>query len=158
MKMQIDNHTDEVLEALETQLKAGLEAIGITAEGHAKAKCPVDTGRLRNSITHAVGGGGAAITTYRASYGSNTYKNKKGETKRYNATSEKAGSVGFGAYAGTIGNEGDKTVYIGTNVEYAQFVELGTSHQKPQPYLKPAAENHKSEYQRILKSYLTDGE
>ncbi len=30
----------------------GLETIGLMAEGYAKALCPVDTGRLRNSITH----------------------------------------------------------------------------------------------------------
>lgn len=153
MKVEItQDNTDEVLNALDAQLKAGLEAIGITAEGHAKAKCPVDTGRLRNSITHAVGGGSAAISTYHAQYGSN--RNSKG--KRISATSKNAGEVGFGSYSGTIGDKDDKTVYIGTNVEYAQFVELGTSHQKAQPYLKPAAENHKSEYERILKQYLTD--
>nr|DAK83484.1 MAG TPA: putative tail component [Caudoviricetes sp.] len=30
----------------------GLEEMGLVAEGYAKAGCPVDTGRLRNSITH----------------------------------------------------------------------------------------------------------
>lgn len=35
-------------------LAKGLEEVGLTAEGYAKKKCPVDTGRLRNSITHVV--------------------------------------------------------------------------------------------------------
>jgi phage gpG-like protein len=35
---------------------AGLEAIGVMAESHAKENCPVDTGRLRNSISNEVSG------------------------------------------------------------------------------------------------------
>lgn len=51
-------------------------------------------------------------------------------------------------------DESTKTVYIGTNVEYAPYVELGTKHQKAQPYLRPAAEDHTSTYADILKSEL----
>jgi len=35
------------------------------------------------------------------------------------------------------------TGYVGTNVEYARAVELGTEKQSPQPYLRPAL--HKNE-------------
>ena len=38
-------------------------------------------------------------------------------------------------------NEGEGIV--GTNVEYASFVEFGTSKQAPQPYLYPALEQNK---------------
>ena len=38
---------------MEKAKKRGLEAIGLTAEGHAKKITPVDTGRLRNSVSHA---------------------------------------------------------------------------------------------------------
>ena len=44
----------EVIRAMNQQALLGLEAIGMTAEGYAKDDCPVDTGRLRNSITHEV--------------------------------------------------------------------------------------------------------
>lgn len=81
-----------------------LEKIGQTAEGYAKKACPVDTGRLRNSITHVI------------------------------VPEENA-------------------VYIGTNVEYAEAVEMGTSRQKAQPYLKPAA-SHKDKFQQILNNEL----
>lgn len=103
----IDN-TDEVKNAVSDAILAALEAIGLTAEGYAKLLCPVDTGRLRNSISHAV-------------------------------------------------DEDEKTVYIGTNVEYAPYVELGTSRTKAQPYLKPAATNHNDEYRAIIERYLKDG-
>ena len=56
-------NTDEVLAALKKAKKRGLEAIGLTAEGHAKKETPVDTGRLRNSIAHAVESDAAYIGT-----------------------------------------------------------------------------------------------
>lgn len=40
---------------------AALEEIGLVAEGAAKRLCPVDTGRLRNSITHALIGDEDAV-------------------------------------------------------------------------------------------------
>ena len=49
---------------------------------------------------------------------------------------------------------GDKEVAISTNVEYASYVELGTSRQKPQPYLRPAATDHVDEYTDIVKRVL----
>jgi hypothetical protein len=33
-------------------IEKSLEACGLQAETYAKSECPVDTGRLRNSITH----------------------------------------------------------------------------------------------------------
>lgn len=57
------DNTDEVLSALEKAKKRGLEAIGLAAEGHAKKITPVDTGRLRNSIAHAVEDDAAFIGT-----------------------------------------------------------------------------------------------
>lgn len=48
----------------------------------------------------------------------------------------------------------ENAVYIGTNVEYAPYVELGTSRQKPQPFLRPAASDHADEYRDILKRTL----
>lgn len=40
-------------EAKDEAVARALEAIGLQAEGYAKMLAPVDTGRLRNSITHA---------------------------------------------------------------------------------------------------------
>ena len=44
----------EAIEAMQRQLQNGLLACGTIAEGYAKEECPVDTGRLRNSITNSV--------------------------------------------------------------------------------------------------------
>ena len=115
------DHSDEVIKARDRAILAALEAIGLTAERHAKEKCPVDTGRLRNSITHALSGEKPAIRNYKASYGSNRYQSGKNAGKRYSASSKNAGDVGVGFYSGTAPEEtdGSKAVYIGTNVEYA---------------------------------------
>ena len=98
MKVDYKDYSKEVLSALEKGIKNGLEAIGLTAETYAKKATPVDTGRLRNSISHTVDG---------------------------------------------------EAVYIGSNVEYAPYVELGTSRAKAHHMLQKAATEHSAEYKRL---------
>lgn len=100
VEIHVTDNSDQVLRELSRRVEQALAAIGMTAETHAKQLCPVDTGRLRNSLTHAV-------------------------------------------------ELGEQAVYIGSNVEYAGFVELGTSRAKPRPYLKPAVVNYMSEYKTL---------
>ena len=89
-------------------LEKGLTAIGLAAETNAKKLCPVDTGRLRNSITNAV-------------------------------------------------KVDEKAVYIGTNVEYAPYVELGTSRMRARPYLRPAITDYTDEYRALMEDALKNG-
>lgn len=153
--VSIVDNTDLVKKATDEAIERALEAVGLQAEGYAKMLCPVDTGLLRNSITHAVSGHGVSSSSYHASYGSNKHKSGKNKGKRYSATAKNAGSVGVGRYSGgTVGAEGDIAVYIGTNVEYAPYVEMGTQRMKAQPFIKPAVENHVDEYKRIFETYL----
>ena len=56
MKVDYKDNSKQVLSAMEKGIKNGLEAIGLTAETYAKKATPVDTGRLRNSISHTVDG------------------------------------------------------------------------------------------------------
>lgn len=63
MDVRITDNSDKFKSAMSKAKMAALEAIGLQAEGYAKAICPVDTGRLRNSITHDVGGDAAYIGT-----------------------------------------------------------------------------------------------
>lgn len=65
--------------------------------------------------------------------------------------------VDTGNLRGSITHEvdtGEKAVYIGTNVEYAPYVELGTSKMDAQPFLKPAATEHSDQYRQVLKNAL----
>ncbi|MBN2940336.1 MAG: HK97 gp10 family phage protein [Collinsella sp.] len=48
----VKDNTEEAVDAIGSAIAAALEEVGLAAEGYAKAICPVDTGRLRNSITH----------------------------------------------------------------------------------------------------------
>lgn len=81
--------------------------------------------------------------------------------KRRGANSKKAGTVKVGRYEGTAPNDTmfDRKVYIGTNVEYAIYQELGFHDRgggwhAGRPFLRPAIEGHASEFQRIIESYL----
>lgn len=70
---------------------------------------------------------------------------------------EKKCPVDTGNLRGSITHEVDadgNAVYIGTNVEYAPYVELGTSRQKAQPFLRPAASEHGAQYRQVLKKAL----
>lgn len=129
-------HIDVVRSAFAEAALRALEKCGLDAEGFAKRNITengtVDTGNLRNSITHRV-------------------------------------------------DESELAVYVGTNVEYAPYVELGTGKyypggrpgpwvyqdtegnwhytagQRAQPYLKPAVADHKQHYRDIIDNELRNG-
>ena len=143
MSYTYKDNTDEVLSALEKAIGNGLTTIGMTAEGHAKEEITKLvysrgnnekkyrlTGRLRNSITFAISGEKAAISSY---------KDDDGNVYTYDETAPK---------------DKEKAVYIGTNVEYAPYVELGTSKMPARPFLKPAATEHKDEYKKIMEAAM----
>ena len=48
----------------------------------------------------------------------------------------------------------EKSVYIGTNIEYAPYVELGTSRAKAYPFIKPAVTEHSATYKRIIEDEM----
>ena len=50
--IDVVSHVDEVILKTTMALARALEQAGAAAEGHAKDLRPVDTGALRNSITH----------------------------------------------------------------------------------------------------------
>ena len=54
MNVTLTDNSREYHSALQIAAHRGLEAVGITAEAYAKKETPVDTGRLRNSMAHAV--------------------------------------------------------------------------------------------------------
>ena len=65
--------------------------------------------------------------------------------------------VDTGNLRNSITNEvrsSEKAVYIGTNVEYAEYVELGTTRTKAKPYLKPAVTEHSTVYKRIMEEEM----
>lgn len=121
------NDKEEVIRLLQGVEERTLEDWGGFAEGVAEKLCPVDTGNLRNSISHVV-------------------------------------------------ELPDHCVEMGTNIEYAVFVEYGTGKyaeegngrptpwayrnddgeliwtagQKPQPFIRPAISDYTDDYKGIL--------
>lgn len=128
ISVQMKDNTDKVLEALKQQIPVALEAVGGEMERHAKEGCPVDTGRLRNSITFAT------------------------------STAQGAANTSGGAQASPNdfmlhGSPDDKTVVIGTNVEYAaenEYYNKTNAH-----FLKNAATGHSEDYKNIVKAALS---
>ena len=55
------DNSGAVLSAADAAIARALEIIGGKCESYAKALCPVDTGALRNSITHRVDGDGGTV-------------------------------------------------------------------------------------------------
>lgn len=154
MDVRVESHVEDLIKAKDNAIERALEKIGLQCEGYAIELCPVDTGLLRNSLTHAVGGSSPSVSSY-----------KQNATHAATPATERAGTAGKatdgreGTYSGTVGSKGDECVYIGTNVEYAKYVEFG--HKSPsgkqvpaQPFLRPAVQNHLDEYKRIAESEL----
>ena len=131
IEVKLTDNSREVLEDLARKKPKALEMIGLTAEGYAKRLCAVDTGRLRNSITHATSTSG----------GIGTYNDNEGN--RYSDASAKS-------------TPEEDSVYIGTNVEYAPYVELGTVRTPAQPFLRPAAADHIEQYKSIIRRVMKD--
>lgn len=158
MEVKVTDNSEIFRKAKNNAIKRALEAIGMTAERYAKERCPVDTGRLRNSITHGVSGEAPAIKMYKASYGSNRDKNGK----RYSASSKNAGEVAVGFYSGKLPQEPEnkRAVYIGSNVEYAKHVEVGNAKHKSgaNHFLRDAASKHGDEYKRIAEKNLKNAD
>jgi HK97 gp10 family phage protein len=145
MDVKITNNADKFRDALPKQIEQALIAIGMTAESHAKRKCPVDTGRLRNSITYLVSGQGPKTVEYtaRERYITKTGKKSKGRK-----------TVNYNYQTGDASGDTSNSVYIGTNVEYAAAIELGTSKMAARPFLKPAATEHSKEYKKLVEMAL----
>ncbi|MBP5613472.1 MAG: HK97 gp10 family phage protein [Bacteroidales bacterium] len=75
----------------------------------------------------------------------------------YDTPESKSGYVRTGRLRNSISYGVDidePAVYIGSNVEYAPYVELGTSKMRARPYLKPAVENYAGEYKDLLEQAM----
>lgn len=55
VKVDLTDNSDLIKQATAEQIYTALDMVGTDAEGFVALLTPVDTGRLRNSITHEVG-------------------------------------------------------------------------------------------------------
>ena len=132
MEIDVVDNSALVQEAFHTACLRALERCGMEAEGYAKDLVPVDTGRLRNSISHAVSEDEMA-----AYVGSNT---------SYAPYVELA----TGIYA--EGGRPTPWVYQDANGNWHW-----TRGNPAQPFLAPAVKDHAKTYQNIIEDELKSG-
>lgn len=101
--IEIKDNRHQTFDELQRAIETALEECGLVAESYAKTLCPVDTGLLRNSITHT----------------------KKGNSE-----------------------------YIGSDIFYASFQEIGTFNIIGKHFLQKAVADHAEEYKKILEKHL----
>ena len=137
MDVKVTSHRAEVLEAMDRAIDAALEAIGIQCESHAKANITesgrVDTGRMRNSVTHQV------VSSENAVYiGTNL------EYAIYN-------EVGTGIFAEGGGGRKDPWRYQDEEGNWHTTVGM-----KPVHFLKRAASENADEYMAIAEEIMKE--
>ena len=132
MTVNFKDNSGAILSAFHSAVEKALEECGLVAEGYAKKLAPVDTGNLRNSISHKVDPEEPAVYI-----GSNT---------EYAAYQE----FGTGIYT-----EG------GRDTPWVYQDEKGNWHwtrgNKAQPFLKPAVADHARQYRQIIEQELKKG-
>lgn len=124
--VDITDNSAEVRAALEQAKARALEIIGGKIESYAKGLVPVDTGALRNSITHAVDGdtvlaGSAILYAPYVELGTGKDYSPPPQWMENNAPR------GAGIISRSV---------------------------KPRPYLRPAVENHIDEYKNVMETEL----
>lgn len=125
--VNIKDHIPEYTAEVKKQIELGLRTIGARAVSNAGMLCPRDTGRLRNSIAWA---------TTKATGGANGFDGEKSSSSDH----------------AKRGTPHDLTLVIGTNVEYAPYVEFGSSsHQVGQAhFLRDGIAKHGDQYKNLL--------
>lgn len=132
MTVNFKDNSGAVLSAFHSAVEKALEKCGLVAEGYAKKLAPVDTGNLRNSISHKVDPEEPAVYI--------------GSNSLYAAYQE----FGTGIYT-----EG------GRDTPWVYQDEKGNWHwtrgNKAQPFLKPAVADHARQYRQIIEQELKNG-
>lgn len=131
MSVEFKDNSSEVKSEFGEVLLRGLEKCGLVAEEYAKKLCPVDTGNLRNSITHVVDEQEpAAIIGSNNSY---------------------AAYVELGTGKDAEGGGGRPTPWVYQDAKGNWHYTRGN---KAQPFLKPAVAEHADKYREIIKNAL----
>ncbi len=164
IKIEIQDNTEEFKKEFGEKLKTALEAVGMQAEGNAKLEIEnlprrVDTGLLRNSVTHKVKNDENAVYI-----GSNTYY----AVYVHEGTGKYAtnGGTGDGWWVYVKGSTSSKISAHGKRYTEAQarrvvaFLKSKgldahmTQGMKPNRFLTNAMQNYRDEYKKIIENIL----
>lgn len=130
VSVKLVDNTEPVLKAFKAQKAAALEECGLTGERYAKGECPVDTGNLRNSLTHG---------------------ELDSDTEQIGTAVEYAIYVELGTGKYATGGGGRQTPWVYTDSKGKTHLTHGS---RAQPYLKPAIVDHVNEYRQIITENL----
>ena len=131
MAVEFHSNLGAVLKGSEEAIARAAEIIGGMAESYAKELCPVDTGNLRNSITHT------------------TENNNRTVVISSSVTYAPFIELGTGKYAEGGGGRQTPWSYQDSNGNWHT-----TSGMPPRPYIRPAIEKHKDEYKEVLQTEM----
>lgn len=128
MSVKYTSYEKQAMSTIDKSLLAGLSAVGAFVEGNAAMLITenqnVDTGRLRGSITYSIDGKTSRVNSF----------NKKDKAAQSDAVPRQ---------------DSIATVSIGSNVEYAEFIEYAIRG-KAKPFLRPAVDNNRAVIGQIL--------
>ena len=141
-RVEKDN-TAEAIRAKDEAVRRALEMIGIKVERYAAQLCPVDTGNLRNSITHQVDGEGATATVTVGAGADYAPYVELGTGKNFTPPPD------WIEHTGKKGRGLDSWVYQDAQGEWHRAYPMNA-----RPFIRPAVENHKDEFETILKNEL----
>ncbi len=135
IKTSFKDNSDAVRREFQKKVQLALKLIGEAAVGYATEDSPIDTGRLRNSLTYA--------TATKIGVAGNSAVNEAQDSTPRSLPP-------------------DNVVCIGTNVEYAKYVEFNekAKHDPPEHgggkahFLRDAVMRHKGEYKDYAKKTL----
>lgn len=133
VSVKVVSHKDKVMQECDQKIGAALESVAQAAAGFAIMACPVDTGRLKNSIT-AVARKKDGMTQTPA----NTQGGQPADPDEYRVRGEPPVN----------------SVAVGTNVRYAERIELGSSIQAPSGFLRVTLAEHLGEYKKLFETAL----
>jgi len=123
MSVKYTSYEKQAMSTIGKALLAGLSAVGAFVEGNAAMLITenqnVDTGRLRGSITYSI----------------------DGKTSRVKSPARHGDAVPK--------EQSKATVSIGSNVEYAEFIEYAIRG-RAKPFLRPAVDNNRATIGNIL--------
>ena len=154
IEITVQDNSGEILRAFNAQLDVVLDVLGLQAENHAKQiisdfvaygndgfialpvgyhekdTSRVDTGQLRNSVTHAV-------------HGTDVYIGSNLQHAVWN-------EIGTGIYASQPGGRQSPWAYQGRDGKWHMTRGLFPIH-----FMKRAASNYTDEYKKIIENFMT---
>lgn len=135
--IELEDNSADFKKALQQAMPKCLYAMGVSAVdgavtsisgGYTKSNQAVDTGRLRASLSFVTADGA------------------KGDSGQHSDNSQAGDQLD--------GHAEKDSVYVGSNVSYAEFVHNGTSRMTGRPFLREGIDNKKDEMKEMVQGIL----